>query len=167
MEIKEYKIVRTFRSPESGVDKGAPLRYKTFQAGSIVEGYFNDVQIDGVKMPKHIVVGERWVIPISHISEDLSGDQVRNRERLTKDDLPKSIRDRIASIEGGNPVSLIASKNKAAMRGAALGTLAGIGYAWYSKRSMIVSIIIGGIAGVIIGRMLSGITFNAIKKDKD
>ncbi len=171
MTVSEYTLKGDFRAPAINLGPNARMSYKTFKKGDTVTGYIfenDDPNIALTDIPI-IIVDDDHAIPLNHITKirdvEIDGKAVNIPAPVqtetagtpqaqvtdTKSRIPARYQDELNKIKQKYVVANVVKKSRNSVNGMIIGAIAGLIFSAIFKKPGFVSMLVGTVAGGMIG----------------
>lgn len=148
----KYKLKEDFRAPKANFDARAETQaFNNYTAGQEVIGYSNPGSEETGAL---IIADEEFIIPESKVTKlydvtDADGNKVE--QPVDYSQFPPEIREKLESLKKSSLVHNVVRKSRNSANGLLIGGAIGLAYAVITKKSVWMSVIVGGIIGGCIG----------------
>lgn len=184
MTISEYKLKQDFRAPAVNLNPGDRMSYKMFTSGSTVRGYIHENTDPSVPLTDIpiIIANDSHAIPLNLITKirdvEIDGKPVNipapgndTPAAPVPDDkkskIPSRYQEELDKIKNKYVVANVVKKSRNSVNGMIIGALAGLVISVAFKKPAFMSMLIGGVAGGVIGnRFTKNISAADIKSKK-
>lgn len=180
--LAKYLVIRDFRAPSViKPAKGESLQYRDFKEGQIVTGYIRDTSFSKIPLAPQIVAFDKWSIPLSYlnkrgdVAQHIPDKDVKmnfegmenapmqpgegyneafdNNTGATLD--AQKMAESIEKIKNNDLLKSVVDKSKKSSQGLIIGMIGGALLGFYYNKNVVVSAVLGGIAGGYIGSKIS------------
>lgn len=178
MKYGKYILTKDFRSPLMQLPAGENQTYRFYQAGSEVTWYEYDNTDPSIILAPQLIIDGLYMIPLKLLQfvSEVTNPHPKNAgpeaSKLPQDDnnnipdvtkFTKSFQDELEKIRNTNIVHDVVTKSRNSVNGMLIGAGAGLVFSLITKKSMFGSIVLGSIAGGLIGSSIK-FDFEKIKE---
>lgn len=155
MIVSAFQLKQDFRAPNATLTKDKQIKWKSYKANDTIKGSFKDKDPLVSPFIALVITTDGYTVPAKYVTKlkDLYNDA--DGTPLDTEAESKKVVDNIEKIANQTYVKELTKKTNYSMNGALIGAVGGIVYALAKGKGVMFPLIIGALAGGLIGKYFS------------